>query len=229
MNNLILKKDLNQLNGVNDDFNTNGELLVLESIIKNNSTVFDVGARDSLIPKIGDNNKFYLFEPILNSYRRLVSEYEQFENVKLINNCLSDKTETITIDLYTECVNFRPGQPNNSMGTEEIHCITLENYLKDNDINYIDLLKIDVEGYEFNVIKGLGSYIKNVKYIMFEYGVGTYSSNNVKLSDVVTLLGGFNLFLVQNNGLIKLNLNDTTQYDLISSLGYCNLLAENKN
>ena len=36
-------------------------------------------------------------------------------------------------------------------------------------IQYIDILKIDTEGYDFNVIKGLGEHIKNVKYIYFEH------------------------------------------------------------
>jgi len=36
-------------------------------------------------------------------------------------------------------------------------------------IQYVDILKIDTEGYDFNVIKGLGEHIKNIKYIYFEH------------------------------------------------------------
>ena len=44
--------------------------------------------------------------------------------------------------------------------------ITLDDYIIENNIKRIDFLKIDTEGYEFNVIKGLGEHIKNVKYML---------------------------------------------------------------
>jgi len=226
---LILQKNLNKLDSGNDDSKTNGEMLVFNSLIKNDSVVFDVGARDSFLPKMNSESQFHLFEPIMRSYQKLISEYGTNKNVKIVNNCLSDKIESVNIFLYTECINPRQGQPNESMGSEQIHCISLESYMENNNMKSIDFLKIDVEGYEFNVIKGLGQYIENVKYIMFEYGVGTYFANNVKLSDLISLLNNFEFFIVQNSGLIKINFNNKSEYERISSLGYCNILAKNIN
>ena len=41
--------------------------------------------------------------------------------------------------------------------------------MRENSVNSIDILKIDTEGYEFNVIKGAEEKIKNIKYIYFEH------------------------------------------------------------
>ena len=43
-------------------------------------------------------------------------------------------------------------------------------YMKQNNINNIDFLKVDTEGYDFEVMKGFEEYIKNVQIIQFEYG-----------------------------------------------------------
>jgi len=44
----------------------------------------------------------------------------------------------------------------------------LEDYVKNNDIQNIDLLCMDVQGYELNILKGAGNFIKNINYIIME-------------------------------------------------------------
>ena len=51
----------------------------------------------------------------------------------------------------------------------DIQIIRLDEYLNNNSIEYINFMKIDTEGYELDVLKGLGTKIHNVQYIMFEH------------------------------------------------------------
>ena len=51
----------------------------------------------------------------------------------------------------------------------EIQTNKLSDYLIENKLNLIDFLKIDTEGYEYEVLKGLEDKIKDVKIIMFEH------------------------------------------------------------
>ena len=60
----------------------------------------------------------------------------------------------------------------------------LDNILNSLKIQYVDILKIDTEGYDFNVIKGLGEYIKNVKYIYFEHHFHNMLIKNYTLSNI---------------------------------------------
>ncbi len=53
--------------------------------------------------------------------------------------------------------------------TTKINIKSLDNFLKENKIDYVEILKIDTEGYDFNVIKSLGDRINCINYIYFEH------------------------------------------------------------
>ena len=44
---------------------------------------------------------------------------------------------------------------------------SLDDYIQEKDINQIDILKIDTEGFEYNVIKGLNNHHQIIKLIYF--------------------------------------------------------------
>ena len=50
-----------------------------------------------------------------------------------------------------------------------IKLIKLDDYIKKNKITKIDILKIDTEGFELNVIKGLKLNYNKVRFIYFEH------------------------------------------------------------
>ena len=49
--------------------------------------------------------------------------------------------------------------------------IRLDTFIKINNINAVDMLCIDLQGYELNAIKSLGSYLNFVKYIIVECSI----------------------------------------------------------
>ena len=49
---------------------------------------------------------------------------------------------------------------------------------------YIDLVKIDTEGYDFNVVKGLGKSINKVRYIYFEHHFHDMLMKDYKFNDI---------------------------------------------
>jgi FkbM family methyltransferase len=54
---------------------------------------------------------------------------------------------------------------------EKVILIRFDEYWKNNiSSEYIDLLKIDVEGHELSVLEGVGELIKKIKVIQFEFG-----------------------------------------------------------
>ena len=70
----------------------------------------------------------------------------------------------------------------------EINQITLFDYLEQKKIFKIDFLKIDTEGYEFNVLAGMGKYLQNVNLIMFEHHYHDMLVKNYSFSDIHDLL-----------------------------------------
>ena len=81
----------------------------------------------------------------------------------------------------------------NSIYKNKIHVKieTLFNVLKDHKIKNIDFIKIDTEGHEFNVLKGLKNYIKKTNIILLEYH---YDDSLIKNYDFQKL----NFFFVKN-------------------------------
>ena len=69
---------------------------------------------------------------------------------------------------------------------------TLKNYISEKKINSIDLIKIDTEGYEYEILKGLGNKIVDVKYILFEHHYDNMIQKNYTFTDINNLLKNYN-------------------------------------
>jgi FkbM family methyltransferase len=83
-----------------------------------------------------------------------------------------------------------------------VNSITLKTFMEENNINNIDLLCLDLQGYEKIALEGLGDKIKNVKYIISEYANRSFYSGDILLEDYQTFLTslGFDLIEVNNYG-----------------------------
>ena len=70
----------------------------------------------------------------------------------------------------------------------KVKMITLKDYIEKNKIDHIDFLKIDTEGYEFEVLEGLQNKISNVGLIMFEHHYDDMIKKSYKYSHISKLL-----------------------------------------
>ena len=71
---------------------------------------------------------------------------------------------------------------------KEVQVHTLSDYLDKMNIRKIDFIKIDTEGYEYDVLVGLKDKIANVKLIMFEHHYDDMLRKNYKFRDIHYLL-----------------------------------------
>lgn len=81
---------------------------------------------------------------------------------------------------------------NNFFYEKDIELICLSDYLIEKDINNIDILKIDTEGYEYEVLSGLKKTIQKVDIIYFEHHYDNMIAKNYTFSTI-------NDYLVKNN------------------------------
>ena len=65
---------------------------------------------------------------------------------------------------------------------------SLDEYIKEKKIEQIDILKIDTEGFEFNVIKGIEGHHHIIKYIYFEHHYDDMIIKNYKFNDINEIL-----------------------------------------
>ncbi len=146
------------------------------------------GTYTDLILKNFNVKKIYMFEPQKKIFRYIKKKYKRKNYIKIFNNAVSDNekiqkifinkhdlTSSLTkLDKKNTYLNLKArlfgGNIHDMISaTHMIKCIKLINLIKKNKIKNIDLLKIDTEGHELQVMKGLGRYIKSVKYILIEF------------------------------------------------------------
>tara|TARA_B110000014_G_scaffold137621_1_gene95222 strand:- start:42 stop:770 length:729 start_codon:yes stop_codon:yes gene_type:complete len=80
---------------------------------------------------------------------------------------------------------FQKGKISNPI---EINTESLNNYMTINKIETIDFLKIDTEGYEYEILLGLKNKLKNVKLLMFEHHYDNMIKKNYTFNDMYELL-----------------------------------------
>ena len=77
--------------------------------------------------------------------------------------------------------------------------IRLDTFINENNIENIDLLCIDLQGYELNAIKSLGNYLYKVKYIITECSISSTYINGTSFNSLNDYLNNFNFSYIISN------------------------------
>lgn len=125
---------------------------------------------------VGETGKVISFEPLLFLVEQIKESLavNNFKNVKVVNKALGTKEEKLKIFLTSEDAGLSSlVNSENSTREENIDVSTLNKELK--DLTSLDLIKIDVEGYEYEVLLGGNEIIaKFLPTIIFEYTADVY-------------------------------------------------------
>jgi len=143
-------------------------------LVKNSDVIIDVGANTgiySLIAKtLNPPARVYAFEPIARIYEKLISncrlnDYE----IECFDAALSNTDgEAIVYDTPTEHVYSVTVNKNlNDAGVEvvptTIKVARLDTFIRQHNVDKIDLIKLDVETHEAEVLEGMGEFLKKFK------------------------------------------------------------------
>ena len=176
--------------------------------ISNINLFVDVGAHEgetsNLFNKYFNIKKIYCFEPSSVNYENLKKKIAKKENIFLFNFGLGDKDEqgdfnqleesssSTLVELNQKSKYFLKKKKilnlfikkNFKIFPQTVNIMKLKNFMHTNSIEYIDILKIDTEGYEMKVIRGAEEKIKNIDYIYFEHHFDDMLKKDYTLSDI---------------------------------------------
>jgi len=153
---------------------------IMKKLLKKDSCCIDIGCHKGEILdcmlKQSPKGNHYAFEPIPSFFDKLQTKYTN-SNVKLYPYALSDKEGKSVFNFvknapaYSGIKKRHYDIKNPEIEEIEVELNILDNlFLKDEKIDFI---KIDVEGAEFEVLKGGKNLLKQQKpTILFECGVG---------------------------------------------------------
>lgn len=176
--------------------------------------IFDIGACEGensvRYSRIFPNSSIRTFEPVDKNYQRIVKNVEEFKanQVKAYPICLSNEKGTAVFHLSSgvpdefkdKDVDWEFGNKSSSLlppdktleafewleFKEKITVPTerLDNIMKQESIDHIDFIHMDVQGAELMVLDGAGEYLKKIRNIWLEVeSVPLYKDQPVK-SDV---------------------------------------------
>jgi FkbM family methyltransferase len=141
------------------------EIKFVKKFLKEGDTFFDIGANIGLFSLhlsnvVGNNGKIFAFEPTPETFRRLNENIEinGFKNILTENIGLSDQNGKMDFNIsnsgFDAWNSFAKLDDIGKADTIQVSVYTLDDYIDNNNINKIDLIKLDVEGWELFVLKG---------------------------------------------------------------------------
>jgi FkbM family methyltransferase len=141
---------------------------------------------------VGAPGGVHAFEPCGQAFERLeaVCRAASLRNVRLNRLALAEEEGPLSLHVYDEdhmSWNTRAVRPLKDYGidvkppaVEEVPATTLDLYCERNGVAEIDLLKVDVEGAEFQVLVGARRMLneRRVRCVTFEFGQTTFDMGN---------------------------------------------------
>jgi FkbM family methyltransferase len=173
------------------DFAANGEAQFLNTTVPHAKLIFDVGANSGhwiqLALAANPHLRIHAFEPCRQTFAQLAAR--RFPaNVTLNNVGCGAHAGSAMLHYGGSSPGFysvvhRAGVASGEV--EGIRLITLDDYCDQFGITDIDLVKVDVEGYELEVVKGMTRLLSEgrVRAVQFEYGA-TYIDAGIFLKNV---------------------------------------------
>jgi FkbM family methyltransferase len=173
--------------------------------------IIDVGAHKgefvTFINKNFNISKAYCFEPNPKIFKILKENNCLNNKIELLNYGASNSSGNIFFNENIESSSSSINELNknstyykkkffflNFLGSNDvttkikIKVVTLNDFIIINKINKIDLLKIDTEGYEYQVLMGLKDKINIINVIHFEHHFDDMIIKDYKLSNIHNLL-----------------------------------------
>ena len=169
--------------------------------------IIDIGAHKGefleKMLKIEKVNSFYAFEPQKNIFNELSEKFSKNKKVTLFNYAMDDEitkkklkinklsmtsslAEINEKSLYLKIKNFLTFSKSNFVDEYEIQTNTVDKIFENIGLQKA-LLKIDVEGFEMNVIEGSQMKLREIPFILLENQFGNHYINN-NFKDIINVL-----------------------------------------
>ncbi len=181
---------------------------ILKRSCRPDSNCVDVGSHEgeflTLFLKIAPKGTHFGFEPLPYLYNSLLDRFNDNPNCTVYNYALSDKeglssfNHVISNPAYSGIKKRRYDRPNEKDETISVATKKLDTVIPEGV--QIDFLKIDVEGGEFDVLKGAERILSSYHpLIIFEFGIGGSDIYGVSPELIFDFMDarGYEIFLLE--------------------------------
>jgi FkbM family methyltransferase len=181
---------------------------LIRVLLKPGSVALDIGANIGLqtirmSASVGVNGQVYSFEPLTYLQKKFTKNItlNNCSNVTLFPLALSDHEEHITVNIDEQTWNqgtFSLKHGDNGTTSQQIDVKAGDKMKEIQDLHQLNLIKIDVEGFEYHVLRGLkASLQKHRPHIIFEYDSNYWMGTGQSIADCYHFLTDLNYTLYQ--------------------------------
>ena len=147
-----------------------------------------------------DNDHVYTFEANERISKKIDRRYK-YHNYNLAVSDYTGKIVLNLVDIEEEnsgLSSVKKYSYTEDWAREEVDCICMKDFMdKHKEIDTIDFLKVDVEGVDYEVLKGFGHYLDKVKIIQTEAeNLVDYEGEHYLFTDIARLLMNFGFELI---------------------------------
>src|ERR1700732_2474339 len=202
----------------------------LRSVVRDDSIVADVGANQGLytlwLARVATGGHVYAFEPDPQLFECLEQNVRnnQLTNISAIRAAASDRSGTLALTANKLNRGDNRVTRNPDSGLDEVKAVTLDETLSH---SRLDLLKIDVQGFEIEVLQGARETIGNNRdlTILFEFWPYGFRKTGHRPTELLELLRetGFQIAALVHNG--RTGVLPKTALMWEKEMQYCNLVA----
>ena len=205
--------------------------------ISEDSIIFDVGANAGVISlffaqKI-KTGFVYAFEPTDYATKKFKKNLELNPELKdkiILNQCFVSSACENKPDIKAFSswpIISKEKKHNIHQGvlksTNNISSITIDKFCEINNINKLDLIKIDTDGHEFKVFKGAEKTILQLRpQIIFELGIYVMSEHGISFKDYINYFEKLSYKMITEK---DQEINDTNYLDFIPKYGTIDIIA----
>lgn len=190
------------------------ELKLCANFIKSNSNVVDIGANIGIhsifFAKIAKNGKVISIEPNIEIYPTLLKNISKYQNIIPCNVAIDSNFNITEFFIASDNAYSSLKDTKRKKIISKKLVITLPFDVIAKTVYKIDFIKIDVEGFEYNVLTSMENLLKKDKPTLFvEIYKGTNSNDNPEKTINYLLNMGYKAYFVNDIGLLE----DFTTHD----------------
>jgi len=182
---------------------------LIQELLKEGQTALLAGSHVGLMALYArkamlDTAIVYTFEPISHLYQisaRNFTRNKDLGTIILENKALGEINTTVQMQSYNLRSKIIEGEIRDDVESEEVAVVTIDSYCHKKNIPKLDLVLLDVEGYELNALKGMEKLLSTNPPRDIVYEISFPKKDNLQAAHAIeTYLKpfGYNFYIIED-------------------------------